>query len=208
LSERSPDGVFLNCPFDEGYDQLFNAIVFAIYACGFRARCALEMDDASETRISKIYDLIEQCRYGIHDLSRTEIDAKTRLPRFNMPFELGIFLGAKRFGSEEQRRKRCLVLDSDDRRYEKFISDLKGSDIQGHGGDAEQAVARVRDWLANVSRRKLPGGARIWAAYEVFVGKLPPLAQALELEIDRLTYADYEGLVVSWLEGATGEREV
>ena len=56
------------------------------------------MDDGGQTRIDKLYGLIEACRYGIHDLSRTELDATPRLPRFNMPLELGIFLGAKRYG--------------------------------------------------------------------------------------------------------------
>ena len=50
--------------------------------------------------------MIADCRYGIHDISRTELDRDSGLPRFNMPLELGIFLGAKRFGAEEQKRKK------------------------------------------------------------------------------------------------------
>ena len=42
--------VFINCPFDAQYKPLFEAIVFAIHACGLRPRCALEIDDASEVR--------------------------------------------------------------------------------------------------------------------------------------------------------------
>ena len=52
-----------------------------------------ELDDGGQTRIDKIFALIEQCRYGIHDLSPTELDAVNNLPRFNMPLELGLFLG-------------------------------------------------------------------------------------------------------------------
>ncbi len=29
------DNVFLNCPFDSAYKQLFDAMVFAVYDCGF-----------------------------------------------------------------------------------------------------------------------------------------------------------------------------
>jgi hypothetical protein len=99
---RAPDGygirVFINCPFDRAYRGLFRSIVFTTIYCGFRARCALEIDDASEVRIEKILKIIEECQLGIHDLSRTELDRATRLPRFNMPLELGLFLGARRFG--------------------------------------------------------------------------------------------------------------
>ena len=130
----SPDDVFINCPFDLEYNPTFRALVFAIYACGFRPRSALELDDGGQTRIEKLFNLIDACRYGIHDLSRTELDAKHGLPRFNMPFELGIFLGAKRFGAG-QKAKRALILDIDRYRYQKFISDLAGMDIHEHGGD-------------------------------------------------------------------------
>ena len=102
------DNVFINCPFDLAYKPLLDAIVFAVHDCGFVARCALEEGDASQVRIDKIYSIIEDCRYGIHDISRTELDETSRLPRFNMPLELGIFLGAKRFGIEEQDKKNAL----------------------------------------------------------------------------------------------------
>ena len=76
-------------------------MVFTVHDCGFIARCALEEEDASQVRIDKIYNIIAECRYGIHDISRTELDENSGLPRFNMPLELGIFLGAKKFGIEE-----------------------------------------------------------------------------------------------------------
>ena len=42
---------------------------------------------------------------GIHDISRTESSGKPRLPRFNMPLELGMFLGAKQYGDGQQKDK-------------------------------------------------------------------------------------------------------
>ena len=110
--------VFVNCPFDADYKPLFDAMVFTIHDCGFIARCALEEGDASQVRIDKIYSIIEDCGYGIHDISRTELDATSGFPRFNMPLELGIFLGAKRFGVDEQKRKKCLVMDREPYRYQ------------------------------------------------------------------------------------------
>jgi hypothetical protein len=96
--------VFINCVFGDKYRDLFHAVIFAIHACGYRARSARDLDDGGQTRIDKLCSLIETCRYGIHDLSRTELDRTNRLPRFNMPLELGIFLGAKRFGGPAKRQ--------------------------------------------------------------------------------------------------------
>lgn len=76
-----PPAVFINCPFDRKYQKYFDATVFAIIRCGFTARCAREIDDGGGPRIEKIMSLIEECPYGIHDISRTELDSKSRLPR-------------------------------------------------------------------------------------------------------------------------------
>ena len=96
MSERNYDvNVFINCPFDGQYKRLFEAVVFCVFDCGFRSRCALELTDSGRVRIDKIYEIVDDCRYGLHDISRTGLDNKTRLPRFNMPFELGVFLGSQ-----------------------------------------------------------------------------------------------------------------
>lgn len=195
----SPDDVFINCPFDAEYSATFQALVFAVFACGFRVRTALELEDAAETRLEKLYRIIEQCRYGIHDLSRTELDKASGLPRFNMPLELGIFLGAKRFGRGDQRLKRCLVLDVEPHRYERFISDLKGADIQAHGGDVTAVVACTRDWLANVSRRQIQGTKLITDAFGRFSGDLPGIAAQLGFDPGAIPYVDLEGMVTAWL---------
>ena len=85
--------VFINCPFDDRYKPMFNALVFAIYELGFIARCAREADDSGEVRLAKIERIIRQCKYGIHDISEVTLDAVNHLPRFNMPLELGMFFG-------------------------------------------------------------------------------------------------------------------
>ena len=71
-SEDYDRNVFVNCPFDDDYRRLFEAVVFAVYDCGYIPRCALEIEDASEVRIDKIIKIIGDCRFGIHDISRTE----------------------------------------------------------------------------------------------------------------------------------------
>jgi hypothetical protein len=195
----STDDVFINCPFDSDYAPTFRALIFSIYACGFRPRSARELDDGGQTRIDKLYNMIDECRYGIHDLSRTELDPVHNLPRFNMPLELGIFLGAKRYGNKAQKQKRALILDIEQYRYQRFISDLAGMDIQEHGGNPMQALREARNWLANVSRRLLPSADKVASTYEAFLVDLPALAAELEFDPANIPYVDFERIVVSWL---------
>lgn len=191
--------VFINCPFDADYAPIFQALIFTVHACRFQPRSARELDDGGQTRIDKLYRLIEECRYGVHDLSRTELDPVNHLPRFNMPLELGIFLGARRFGDEEQARKRTLILDIEQYRYQRFISDLAGADIQAHGNDTARAIVELRDWLANVSRRKLPSGPHLVRIHEQFRADLPAIAAELEFDAAAIPYVDFERIVVEWL---------
>lgn len=193
--------VFVNCPLDEEYRYLFEAVVFAIQDCGFAARCALEVDDASEVRIDKITNLISNCKFGIHDISRTSADAVTNLPRFNMPLELGLFLGAKRFGRAEQKLKSCLILDIERYRYQKFISDIAGQDIAAHSADIRTAIRIVRDWLSSATPKsiRIPGGSAISSRYLAFRKELPSFCEKVHLNPDELTFKDYLAQVEEWL---------
>jgi|SRR6266404_4129288 len=64
---------FINCPFDEVYEPIFNAIVFAVNDMGFRPKSAKDESNAGNVRFNKIQDLISECKYSIHDISRTRI---------------------------------------------------------------------------------------------------------------------------------------
>lgn len=197
--DQSNDDVFINCPFDEAYRPMFQAIVFAIYACGFRPRSGLEVDDGVQGRLERLYAIINACRYGVHDLSRTELDPVNQLPRFNMPLELGLFLGARRFGDDTNRRKMALILDTEQFRYQRFISDIAGMDIKAHDGIAENALPVVRNWLASVSRRKLPSGAQLLRLFGQFRNDLVATAALLELETATMAYVDFEQILINWL---------
>jgi hypothetical protein len=193
------DNVFINCPLDDDYAPTFRGLIFSIYACGFRPRSAREVEDASQTRIAKLTKIIEQCRFGIHDLSRTQLDPINHLPRFNMPLELGLFLGAKFYGGDVQQNKRALIMDVDRYRFQKFISDLAGMDINEHNGDVLIAVRVTRNWLANVSRRKIQSADRIVQLYQNFTAELPLDAAALGFDPNNIPYVDFERMVVAWL---------
>ncbi len=192
--------VFLNCPFDDGYRAIYEAIIFAVIHCGFVLRCARERDDSGETRIAKIVEIIRDSQFGIHDISRVECDEANGLPRFNMPLELGLFLGAKSFSDQtKQKKKRCLILDSDPYRYQKFISDIAGQDIRSHGGKAMTAMRQTRDWLATVSNRRLPGPVETERLYDEFRRELPDILVKLALRPEDVQFVEYVKVAMEWL---------
>jgi hypothetical protein len=195
------DNVFINCPFDLKYKRIFDAIVFGVHDAGFIARCAQEVSDASRNRLGEIMRIISECRYGVHDISRTELDPKNRLPRFNMPFELGISLAAERFGRETDEVKPCLVMDREPYRYQKFLSDIAGQDVKSHGNKAQGAVSQVRKFLRTESGRvNIPGEREIWNRFKRFEKSLPLICAASRIKVEELTFVDYTYFVVDWLE--------
>jgi len=200
----SPDyaqNVFINCPFDLSYRPIRDALVFAIFQCGLRPRCALESTNSGQVRIEKIIGLIRDCRWGIHDLSRTELNENS-LPRFNMPLELGLFLGATRFGNPEQRLKTCLVLDREPYRFHQYVSDIAGQDIVSHGADSARAIQAVRDWLAAsfpFEARRLAGSGAIIARYNAFLQDLPRSCELAERDPKNLTFTDHAEMVSDWM---------
>ena len=203
-SRHYNDNVFINCPFDPAYKPLFDATVFAVPDYGFISRCALEEEDTSQVRIEKIYEIIADCRYGIHDISRIELDEPSGFPRFNMPLELGIFLGAKKFGSETQKGKKCLILDREPYRYQQFMSDIAGQDIQAHNNAPEEIVKVVRNWLRTASRhRTIPSGDIIWERYQNFMQDLPKTAETHRLTVEEMIFNDYTLVIEEWLKTAS-----
>ena len=194
------DNVFINCPFDSTYRPLFQAIVFTVHACGFTARCAQEEDNTGDVRIQKIISIIDQCHYGIHDISKADLDENTKLARFNMPLELGIFIGAHHFAASDHynHSKKFVVMDTEPYRYQMFISDINGQDIKAHDGKAEKVIQNVRDFLATSSKRKLPGASYLADRYGSFQDTLPEICQQLRWKVAELTFIDYVNCVTIW----------
>jgi hypothetical protein len=198
------DNVFINCPFDDVYKPIFDAIIFAVHDAGFIARCSLEVSDTSQNRLEKIIKIISECQYSIHDISRTDLDPVNSLPRFNMPLELGIFLGCKSFGSKKHHNKVCIVLDKEPYRYQKFISDIAGQDIFSHDDNPQRAIDQVRDWLRTESKRtNIPGGGKIYERYILFENDLPDICKELNIRVKELTFVDFTYVMTEWLKGHT-----
>lgn len=125
--------VFINCPLDPDYYPLLEAIAFAVCACGYVPRFASEKVDSGRSRLARIVDLIDQCAFSLHDISRTELNPN-QLPRFNMPFELGMALG-RRYSVAAGGAAGLLILDREPFRYHECFSDLSGCDPLAHYDD-------------------------------------------------------------------------
>lgn len=184
--------VFVNCPFDDEFLPLLHAMLFAIIDCGYIPRHAMEDAGAAELRLDKIVRLIRASRLSIHDISRTQLSAG-RYPRFNMPFEAGLALGAIRF--DRALRRDMLILDAEPYRDKITLSDLAGQDPRAHLNDPFQVVSAVRSFLARKNPREVRtrGAQAIWDRYQAFLRQLPKLARRLELteqEVKSFAYLD------------------
>jgi len=90
--------------------------------------------------------------------------------------------------------------DSEQYRFQKFVSDLSGQDIHQHSNSPKVAVTRVRSWLrAESGKSGIPGGAAIYGRYESFRSDLPEICAELNLDVADLTFADFSYTIARWL---------
>ncbi|WP_246688541.1 MULTISPECIES: hypothetical protein [unclassified Mesorhizobium] len=163
--ERS---VFVNCPFDEAFAPLLQAIAFCITDLGFFPRLAPENPDNAANRLDRIVELIRGSKYGIHDLSRCKSAAAGEYARLNMPFELGLDHGCARFGGGQMTEKTILILEETRYDYQKSLSDISGWDIQTHEADFIKLVRIVAGWLIRQAGADPVGPAKIQGDYLTF----------------------------------------
>jgi hypothetical protein len=181
---------------------MLRALVFAVSDCGFVPRAASGREDSAEVRFYKIRDIIRTSKYGVHDISRAGLDTTTRLARFNMPLELGVFLGALHFGGEPHTQKNALILDRERYRYQKFCSDIAGQDIRAHNGSPASAITAIRNWLHTTPETEgviIPSGSFLVRRYEAFKAQLPSQCTGVNLDPSELSFLDVHVLVVGWL---------
>lgn len=160
-------------------------MLFAIHDCGFIARTALEDTGSNEMRIEKIVRIIAESCYSIHDISRVEVSrAQPRLPRFNMPFECGLAMGAIRYGAVRRNapERDFLLMAAVPFQDKQTLSDLAGQDPKVHHNEPAQVIAAVRAFLS--AKVKPPmrtrGAEAIRVRYARFQERLPALSKALE----------------------------
>jgi hypothetical protein len=153
--------------------------------------------------MDKITRLIKASSYSIHDLSAVELDSVNRLPRFNMPFELGLTLGLRAAGGEYARHT-VLILERHKYTCQKCLSDIAGQDLQAHGGDVHRVILQVRNWLRTETGCELPGPKHICTALQNFRAALPRSCENVGVSADDVPFPERLAMQVQFLMKANG----
>ncbi|MEO1259761.1 MAG: hypothetical protein AAFZ15_13295 [Bacteroidota bacterium] len=194
--------VFINCPFDNDYFPLLKSVLFTVLFLEFEPKIA-ETSDSGASRLSKIKHLIRASKFSVHDLSRVQV-SEEGLPRFNMPFECGIDLGARLLEMPGMGDKKCLILETEKFRYQRFISDISGNDIRAHHDDPKLAMKNVRDWLNINVRQRLTRHADIWLVFNEFEFDYEEILNGEGYDpndINALTFTDVIDMMKDWIKG-------
>ena len=158
-AEPQPPGdvsVFLNIPYDRRFSKLCLAYIAGIACFGLRPRATLEIP-GSERRLDRITDLIRECQYSIHDLSRVQLNREyPPTPRFNVPFELGLAVAIAK-SEPGGPQGNWFVFETMKRRVQKSLSDLDGTEVYVHGGTVRGIFAQLANAFVRSARQPTVG---------------------------------------------------
>jgi hypothetical protein len=164
---RERYSVFLNVPYDNEFENLYLPYIGGLSAFGLIPRATLEIP-TSQRRLERILSLIDKCAYSIHDLSRVQLDRRApRVPRFNMPFELGLAVSQTALN----RRQRWCVCETVRYRVNKSLSDMDGTDVRIHGGTIRGVFGALCDIFVRKNRQ--PSVQQMYRIYLVLRRNLP-----------------------------------
>jgi hypothetical protein len=192
--------VFINFSFETTASKpLFNVVVFTVISYNLVPRTVLEVSDSSSVRLQRLMSIISECHLSIHNISSTSVAGDLH-PRFNVPLELGLFVGAQRFDFGRGRDRYSLLLSDDAFQLRKLISDINGSDVASHSNDPQKALKIVSAWINNMSKApSVIDHDVLWNRYKGFSSDLPKICRHLKLSVEELTFPDYYKLVIAWL---------
>ena len=194
--------VFINCPFDDDYVKLLRPLLFTVIYLEFEPKISQTVSSAN-IRINQIKKNIQESKFGIHDLSRCRPLKQNELPRFNMPYELGLDIGCSEYGNKRHKQKKILILETEKYHYQKVISDIAGQDIKNHNDDPNVIIKEVRNWFSIASgKNKFPPANKIWLAYNQFAANLNEtlISQGYtEDEINKMQHADFISFAKDWI---------
>jgi hypothetical protein len=161
-----PNAVFLNIPYDDDFSNLYIAYIVGLCRLGLVPHVTSEIPGGAR-RLDRIFQLIQNCRYSIHDLSRIEVDAAAvAVPRFNMPLELGMTITWANLNPNDHT---WFVWESERYRIQRSASDLNGTDPNIHNGVPEGVLRE----LCNAFRRdSMPSVPDMLKAYHFVHGCL------------------------------------
>jgi hypothetical protein len=180
-------------------------MIFALMFLDYTPRSALGIDDG-DVRLHKIINIMGTCKFSVHDISRTDPDDENDLPRFNMPFELGMDVGCKSFCAtgSQNKKKVYLILDTEKHRFRIYLSDISGQDVKAHNDDPEELIRVIRNWLNASTTRSLPAAKSIVKEYAAFLPQVPRICEQADLDDDDHTFIDYCYIVEYWLNERKG----
>lgn len=162
--------VFVNCPFDDRYAGLLEAMLFCLVTFGLEPRLANERLEAGESRLEKIFGMIREAKYSIHDLSLCRAEKAGDVFRMNMPFEFGADFGYRHSMVGAASRKRFLVFERDPYDLKRALSDTAGQDVEFHRNDVSMIIEKTRNFFRVELGRVIPGAARLELDYATFLG--------------------------------------
>jgi hypothetical protein len=167
-----PDFVFLNIPYDASFERLYISYIVGISAFRLIPHTTLEIPDSTR-RLDRIQALLHECRYSIHDLSRVQVSRKgARVPRFNMPFELGLAVSWSHVNPD---RHSWFVCDSERHRVLKSTSDLAGTDFNIHDGTIRGVMRELCNMFIRQSVR--PDVSQMMKQYRRLRSAIPHIQQ-------------------------------
>jgi hypothetical protein len=169
----TPNAVFLNIPYDQGFRHPYLAYIVGLVHLGFEPRATLGLPEGT-SRLDKILEVIQGCRYSIHDLSRVGLDRNPPFitPRFNMPFELGL---AVTWAKLNPAIHSVFVFESKAYRVQKSLSDLNGIDPRIHDGQVKGIMRELSN--AFVRQRNRPTVPQMMCAYRAVCRRLPKIME-------------------------------
>jgi hypothetical protein len=155
--------VFLNLPFTKSFENLFLAYVCGVTAFGLTPRTILDFT-GSQSRLKRIRNSIQQCRYSIHDVSSQ--------PGWNGALELGITIGMKDWAGKHD----WFVFDAVRYETQRNLSDLNETDVLVHDGTVEGVFRALMNVF--VKQRRQPTIGDMMARYRRVKRELPRILRS------------------------------
>jgi hypothetical protein len=149
--------VFVNLPFDSQHETLFVATIAGLVALGLNPRCVLEVPPQQD-RVRRLFEIVRECPFSIHDLSRVQVSraGEFRVPRFNMPFELGLAVAVSLADAAAGRAPhQWRTLEAKRFRLAASLSDISGYDGFVHHGTVAGTFEALLDIFAGLKHRPL-----------------------------------------------------
>ena len=118
-----------------------------------------------------------------------------------MPFECGIDFGIKLSNPQKYQNKKFLILEKEQYRYQRVISDISGNDIKAHKNNPEKIIKVVRDWF-KPTNNDIPRHKEMWLAFNEFEFDYEDILKEEGYnpkDIYELTFSDVIEYMTNWI---------